>query len=171
MGEIRVEHTFNCSVDTFWDRIFFDPEYNRRLFLEVLKFPEWKETKNEDKGDRIERTCEAMPRLGDLPGPIKKVVGDGVKYREEGVFEKATRRYRMRVVPNKMSDKLSIDCQMSLEPRPDGKSSRIFTCRAEARIFGVGSIIEKRLLEDMQRSQNITAEFTNRYIAEKAITG
>jgi hypothetical protein len=170
MGEIRVEHTFNCSIDTFWDRIFFDSEYNRRLFLEVLKFPEWKETRCEDKGDRIERTCEAMPRLGDLPGPLKKIVGEGVKYREEGIFDKATRRYRMRVIPNKMSDKLLIDCELVVEAKSDTKCNRVFTCRAEAKIFGVGSLLEKRLLEDMQRSQNISADFTNRYIAELGLT-
>lgn len=169
MAEIRVEHTFNCNVETFWDRIFFDPDYNRRLFLEVLKFPEWKVTRNEDTGERIERSCEATPRLGDLPGPLKKVVGEGVRYREEGVFDKAAKRYRMRVVPNKLSDKLGIDCELWLEPRADGRSNRIFTCRVEARIFGIGSLLEKRLLEDMHKSQNVTAEFTNRYIAEQGL--
>jgi len=28
MVEMRVEHVFNCSEDTFWDKVFFDDEFN-----------------------------------------------------------------------------------------------------------------------------------------------
>ena len=113
-----------------------------------------------------EEVREAMGRWAAFD---EKVVGDGVKYREEGVFDKTTRRYRMDVVPNKLSDKLSVKCEMVLEAGSNGTCKRIFTCRVEAKIFAVGSILEKRLLEDMEKSQNVTADFTNRYIAEKAL--
>jgi len=31
MAEIRVAHVFKCSEETFWTKVFFDDEYNRRL--------------------------------------------------------------------------------------------------------------------------------------------
>lgn len=171
MADQRIEHTFNCSVDTFWDKVFFDPEYNRRLFHEALRFPEWKEVRSEDKGDRLERSIEVTPRLGDLPGPLKRVVGDGVRYREEGVFDRTARRYKMNIVPNKLADKLKIRCELFAEPLDGGKCKRVFLCHVEASIFGVGGLLERRLLEDMEKSQAVSAEFTNRFIAEKNLGG
>src|SRR5688500_17961642 len=48
MAEARIEHVFNCSEETFWTKLFFDQEYNRRLFTEELAFPVWKEVSKED---------------------------------------------------------------------------------------------------------------------------
>jgi hypothetical protein len=169
MADLRVEHTFNCSVDTFWDKLFFDPEYNERLFKQTLRFHDWTEVHRADKGDRIERIVEVMPRLGDLPGPLKKLVGDGVKYREEGVFEKTPRLYRMKIVPNKLADKLALNGEIQVVADGEARCKRVFLFHAEAKVFGVGGLLEKRLLEDTQKSQIISAEFTNRYIAEKGL--
>lgn len=170
MAQLRIEHTFNCSADTFWEKIFFDSEYNERLFKDVLRFPEWKVVKNEDRGPTVERVVEVTPRIGELPAPLKKAIGDGVRYREEGSYDKAARRYRMNVVPNKLSDKMVVRCELWLEPAATpNQCRRLFTCQVEAKIFGVGGILEKRLIEDMEKSQNISAEFTNRFIAEKGL--
>jgi len=108
MAEARIEHIFNCSEDTFWNKVFFDADYNKRLFREELAFPRWEEVSKEDKGDQIRRVIEIVPKMADLPGPLKKLAGDGVSYREEGIFDKKTRRYKVTIHPNRLSDKLFI---------------------------------------------------------------
>src|SRR5439155_9970223 len=90
MAEMRVEHVFNCSEETFWTKVFFDDEYNRRLFVETLRFPVWRVLKSEDQGDEVRRTIEASPPIGDLPGALKAVIGDNAGYEERGVFNKKT---------------------------------------------------------------------------------
>ena len=169
MADVRIEHVYDCSVDTFWERIFFDDEYNRRLFKETLQFPLWEVKKSEDRGNEVERVVECVPKLADLPAPIKKVVGDNVGYREEGVFDKKARRYRINIVPNKLGDKLSVKGDLWVEPVGEGKCKRIFNATVQAKIFGIGGMLEKRLISDLQESYATGARFTNKFIAEKGL--
>ncbi len=169
MAEIRVEHVFKCSEETFWTKVFFDDDYNRRLFQEILKFPAWRVAKSEERGDEVHRTVEASPPIGDLPGPLKAVIGDNAGYEERGVFNKATRRYRVQVVPNRMSDKISVVVEMWTEPMGDQQCKRLARATATAKIFGVGGMLEKKLLSDLERSYEKSAAFTNTFVAEKGL--
>jgi hypothetical protein len=169
MAEIRVEHVFNCSAQTFWTKVFFDAEYNRRLFQEILKFPVWRVTKTEERGDEVLRTIEASPPVGDLPGPLKAVVGDNAGYEERGVFNKTTQRYKVEVVPNRMSDKISVVVEMWTEPLGDAQCKRYARATATAKIFGVGGLLEKKLLSDLERSYQKSAAFTNTFVSEKGL--
>ena len=167
MSEIRVEHVFKCSEETFWTKVFFDDEYNRRLFQEILKFPVWRVAKTEERGDEVLRTIEASPPIGDLPGPLKAVVGDNAGYEERGVFNKKTRRYRVQVVPNRMAEKISVVVEMWTEPMGDAQCKRFATATATAKIFGIGGMLEKKMLADLERSYEKSASFTNTFVAEK----
>ncbi len=169
MAEMRAEHVYNCSEETFWTKVFFDDEYNRRFFLEILKFPVWRVAKTEERGDEVLRTIEASPPIGDLPGPLKAVIGDNAGYEERGVFNKATRRYKVQVVPNRMADKISVAVEMWTEPMGDAKCKRFARATATAKIFGIGGMLEKKLLSDLERSYEKSASFTNTYVAEKGL--
>ena len=169
MAQARIEHTFNCSEETYWSKVFFDEEYNRRLFKDALGFPVWKEVSREDRGDEIRRVIEVVPKLGDLPAPLKKLVGEGIGYREEGVFDKKTRRYKVTVVPNKLADKLTITGEISIEPAGDKKCKRIYNTKVEAKIFGIGGMVEKRVISDIEHGYGAGAKFTNEYLAEKGL--
>lgn len=169
MAELRVEHVFNCSEETFWTKVFFDDEYNKRLFQENLRFPVWRVLKTEERGDEVLRTIEASPPIGDLPGPLKAVVGDSAGYEERGVFDKKTRRYKVQVVPNRMADKVSVSVEMWTEPLGDAQCKRFARATATAKIFGVGGLLEKKLLGDLERSYTKSATFTNTFVAEKGL--
>jgi hypothetical protein len=169
MADARIEHVFECSEDTYWRKIFFDEEYNRRLFLEGLRFPVWKQTAFADEPKEIRRTLEVVPKLGDLPGPLKKLVGEGAGYREDGVYDKDRRRYRTRITTNRLSDKLKISGELFTEPAGERRCKRIFQCSVVADIFGVGGMLEKRVIADMQESYATAARFTNDFIREKGL--
>jgi hypothetical protein len=40
---------------------------------------------------------------------------------------------------------------------------------ATAKIFGVGGLLEKKLLSDLERSYEKSAAFTNAFVAEKGL--
>lgn len=169
MAEIRVEHVFKCSEETFWTKVFFDDEYNRKLFQEILKFPVWRVAKTEERGDEVLRTIEASPPVGDLPGPLKAVVGDNAGYEERGVFNKKTHRYNVQVVPNRMSDKISVNVEMWTEALGENQCKRFARATATAKIFGIGGMLEKKLLSDLERSYEKSATFTNAFVSEKGL--
>ena len=167
MADVRIEHTFNCSADTYWDKIFFDDEYNRRLFMEALSFESFEVVSVEDTSTGKKRVIDASPKMGDLPGPLKKVIGDGIGYRETGEWNKDAGTFTTKVVTNKLSDKIKIEGVLKMEDAGDGKSKRVFTCTVTCKMFGVGGMIEKRVIADMEDSYGKAAVFTNEFIKEK----
>ena len=169
MAVATIEHTLNCTVDTFWEKIFFNKEFNEQLYKQILRFPQFSEVKRDETGDEIRRVIEVTPDVGELPGPIRKVAGDNMSYAEEGVFDKKARRYRLKIKPNALADKLFISGEMWAEPAGEGKIRRIFKADVTCKVFGVGGMIEKRIISDMTKSYDTAAQFTNRYIAEKSL--
>ena len=154
--DVRIVHTYNVSADTFWEKMFFDDDYNRRLYLEALKFHDWKIEKNKDDGNRVERSINVAPQLGDLPGPMKKVLGDNVRYVEAGVFDKAARRYSITIIPSRLADKIKVTGALYTEPEGAGTCRRVFEATVEVKVFGIGNLMEKRLASDLERSYGVS---------------
>jgi hypothetical protein len=170
MPEFRVEHTFNCSEETFWSKILFDADYNRRLFLERLKFAGWKETKNEERDGKVHRVVEAIPPIGDLPSALKSVVGEGAGYEEKGVLDRASNRYTAEVTPNRLADKISVRVELSTVADGPNRCKRIAKGSVNVKIFGVGGLLEKKMIADLEKSYTKSAEFTNEFVKEKNLT-
>ena len=169
MADCRIEHVYNCSEDTFWDKLFFDEEYNKSLFKDALAFPVYEKLKETSDDKEVKRSLNVVPKLGPMPGPLKALIGDGLGYREDGVFDKKTRKYTMVITPNKLADKMTIKGAFYTKPQGDNKLLRIFECHVTAKIFGVGGMLEKRVISDMEDSYAKAAEFTNKWIKEKGL--
>jgi hypothetical protein len=168
MTQARIEHTFNCSPETFWDKIFFDEEYNQRLFVEALRFESWNVARFEDSGDRIVRVVDATPKI-DVPAALKKFAEKGLGYRETSIFDKQTRVLKNTVEPESLKGKLSVGGEIRAEPAGERRCRRIFDLSVEAKVFGVGGMIEKRIISDIQDNYEKAAVFTNAFIAEKGL--
>jgi Protein of unknown function (DUF2505) len=160
---LRIEHTFPCTEETFWG-LFLSTEYNHALFKDYLRFPVWRVGSQRTEGTVIHRVIEVEPHLGDLPGPIKKVIGDNFGYKEDGAYDVAARRYKVRVVPNRLSDKILVNAEQSTEPGPGGTCRRIFRATIDVKIFGIGNLIEKKIAADTTHAYEVGADFTTRYL-------
>lgn len=167
MPTFRVENVFDCSQLTFWEKVFFDAEYNRRLFYDELHFSEWRELEQNHEEGRVRRVVKATPPIADLPGPLKAVLGEGAGYEERGVLDRAANRYEARVKPNTLGDKVSVELAFRTEPIDDKRCRRIVDGTVAARVFVIGSMIEQRMVDDLKRSYEKSATFTNRFVAEK----
>jgi hypothetical protein len=168
MAEVRIEHLIDTTDDGFW-KLFFDADYNRRLFYEVLGFESWKQVSLDETDSRIERVVDVVPKVGDLPGPLKKLAEGGAGYRERDTFDKAQKRMKVHIEPSALQGKLTISGTMYTVPAPDGKCRRIYDSSVVAKIFGVGGMIESRILADVKSSYDQAAAFTNRWIKEKGL--
>jgi uncharacterized protein DUF2505 len=169
MKERRIEHVYDCSAEVFWNQIFLDEEYNRKLFLDELHFSVWKVLRSEERGNELHRVIEATPPLGDLPGALKRLLSDGLGYEEHGVLDRAQKRYRLEVKPRSLANKLTIQGELTTQHISDRSCRRVYVARADARVLGVGGMIEQRLLDDIEKSYNKSAVFTNRWIAEHGL--
>ena len=75
----------------------------------------------------------------------------------------------MQVVPNRMSDKIKVDVEMWTEALGENQCKRFARATATAKIFGIGGMLEKKLLSDLERSYEKSATFTNSFVSEKGL--
>ncbi|MEI8255271.1 MAG: DUF2505 domain-containing protein [Deltaproteobacteria bacterium] len=161
-------HEFNCSAATFWERIFLSDEFNRALYIDELKFPEYTVVESRDTGDTIIRKCRVTPKQ-DAPAAVQKLLGGKLQYVEEGVYDKAAGRYRFKVVTASMGDKVKTEGEFRVEPLGDKRIRRVVDMNIEVKIFGVGGMVEGFIGKSTQESYDAAAKFTNKWIAEKGL--
>jgi hypothetical protein len=164
MGKFTVTHEIHCNDDTFW-KVFFDRDFNTKLFLDNLHFPEYSILEQRETDREIVRKVSGMPKL-DMPGPVLKILGPGFKYVEEGTFDKATKRWRFQMTPNVLPGKLRNTGTMRIEPIGEGRVRRIADIEVEAKIFGVGGLIESSGEKQMRLGWDSSAIFMNRWLKE-----
>ena len=169
MAGFRTDNVLACSEATYWDKIFLDDEYNRRLFFDELHFTDWKVLENKDEGELVKRTVKASPHVGELPGALKALIGDGVGYEERGTLVRQKNRYEAKAVPNRLGDKVTVTITMVTTPVDDERCRLVVEGSVTAKIFAVGALLEQRMVSDLRRSYEKSAEFVNRFANEKGL--
>jgi hypothetical protein len=167
MQDITIRHEMACDEETYWYKCVFDAEYNDRLYLTELKFPEYVLEKYEEDADFIRRVVKASPKIPPLPGPVKKVIGDGLAYLETGTFDRAKKHYVFTATPNALGDRAKTSGDMFVEKLGDKRIARVARIRVEVKVFAVGGLIEDQILNSLRSSYDRAATFTNEFVREK----
>jgi hypothetical protein len=162
MGTFTVTHEIRCDEATFW-RVFFDKEFNQKLFREALGFPEFEVVDQRETETELVRKVAGMPKMN-MPGPVAKLLGSNFRYTELGTFDKAKKLWRWKMTPSVMAEKLRQEGQMHIEPAGDGRVRRIARMDNEAKVFGVGGLIESSAEKQLREGWDASAHFMNRYI-------
>lgn len=163
--QFTVRHAFAMSPDDFWSKLFFDDDFNARLFEEALGFDKYEiiERIESTSGDLV-RTARIVPHL-DYPAPLRRLLGERVWYFEKGYFDASTSTWRTLLEVPALGDKFDVRTTMHLEPRGAG-SDRVIAVTIDARIFGVGKLLVSFMERSMRDSYGKVADFTNAWWAE-----
>jgi hypothetical protein len=167
MPDVNLRHEIDCDEDTFWNKVFFDDEYLKRMFMDELKMISFKVLEQKDDGKVITRRVQVDPPVTGLPGPVKKAIGDSFTYIEEGTFDKAAKRFTFKVIPAAFGEKAKIGGELWTEKIGDKKIARCARMTISVKVFMVGSIVEDKIATDIKQSYAKAAEFTNRFVKEK----
>lgn len=170
MGKITIRHTFDTDEASYWDRVFFDPEFNRRLYLDALKFKGFEVlSQTGGPGEARTRTMRTEPS-SDAPAVVKKLIGDSISYREEGSFDPASGVWTYRITTSKLADKVRISGRFWVEPVAGAKKvERVCECEIEVKIALVGGAVESFIEKTTRESYESAARFTNEFIREKGL--
>jgi hypothetical protein len=169
--KFTVRHVFDTDQDTYWERVFFDPEYNRRLYLEALGFKSFELLEMQGgPGELRTRKIRIEPK-SDAPPVVQKLVGGSLTYIEEGRWDPSSRIWTYKIATSKLADKLHIGGTFWVEPRGDKKIERFCEVQLEVRIFGVGSIVEGFIEKTTRENYEEAARFTSAYIRERGLSG
>lgn len=169
MPEITLRHEFETDEDTYWAKCVMDADFNKKLFVEFLEFPEWRLLDSKDDETKTWRRVQVDPPVGNLPAALKKVIGDKLSYVEEGTFDKKSKRYSFKVTPSTMAEKTKVAGEMWVEKLGDKKIVRVTKIAVEVKVFMVGGLVEERILSDLRSSYDKGAAFTNQYVKENGL--
>jgi hypothetical protein len=169
MPEITIRNDIDTDEDTYWKECVFNAAFNEKLYKEGLKFLGWKMLDSKDDDSKITRRIQVDPPVGNLPGPVKKVIGDRLSYLEEGSFDKKTKRYSFKITPSSMAEKTKVTGEMWVEKAGDKKVTRFTKVSVEVKIFMVGGLVEERILSDLRTSYEKGTAFTNAFLKEKGL--
>jgi hypothetical protein len=169
MAEARITNELACSEDVFWEKLFFDTEFNRRLFLTELGFVQWKILSEKTTDDFVERELDVTPKVTDVPGPVKAVIGDSLGYHEHGRYDRKRRRYAVKATSPVLGDRFLLEGEMYTETLGENRCRRIFNVKVTTKIFGVGGLIEKRVIADLEKSYAESAKFIGKYVQENQL--
>lgn len=161
---IKISHEFECTEDAFFD-LFFHKDDMTRMYREYMHFPEFALTQTED-GDRIKRTIVAVPKM-ELPGAIAKIAGGSVRYTEDGVFDRKSKVFTWKTTPSLMSDKIKNEGVMRLENLGNGKIRRTAEITLEAKVFGLGGVIESTFEKTIKDGWEQATKFFREELAKK----
>ncbi len=169
MASVEFRHEIDCDEDTYWWKICFEEAFNKAMYVEDMKFPEWSLLEQKQDDDKLTRKVRVEPETKDLPGPVKKVLGDRLKYVEEGTFDKKTRRYTFKVIPSTLAEKTKVTGEMWVEKISDKKVRRLARISVEVKVMLVGGMVEDKILADLRTSYERGSAFTNEYIKKHGL--
>jgi hypothetical protein len=165
MPSFTLKHEINCDEATFW-KVFVDNEFNTTLYRNVLEFPEFEITEQRESDTEITRKAKGKPKMN-MPGPVAKLLGSSFGYVEEGRFDKATKVWKFKVIPSTLADKMRNEGSVRLEPAGEGKVRRVVELIIEAKIFGVGGMLESTAEKSMKDGWEKSAVYMNDWLAKK----
>jgi hypothetical protein len=168
MASTRIQHEFDCSEETLFAICFFDDEFNRRLYLETLKFPVWREVERRVTDDKLERVVEVQPFVENVPPALSKVIGNRFGYREVGTLDRRALRYRFSVIPAAMADRTTVSGEMYAEKVGDDRVRRVVEFSIDVKIFAIGKMIEQKTIDDTRDSYEKMARFLRSYLRERS---
>lgn len=164
MSTFQMTHEIQCDAETFW-KLFFDRAFNEALFRQGLGFPEFTVVNQQETPTQIVRKVMGQPKL-DMPAPVMKLLGSGFRYTEEGTFDRATQTWRWKMTPSAMADKLRQEGTMRVQPIGDRAVRRVADLLNEAKVFGLGGLIESSGEKQLREGWEKSAVFMNRWIAD-----
>jgi hypothetical protein len=166
MRKFTLRHSINCSTDRFWE-VFFDRDFNLTLFRDALGFPEFDIIEQTEKDDELVRVVRGRPKMN-MPKAVMKLLGDSFGYEETGRLDRKTQQWSWTMKPNQLADKLHNSGRLWVEPAGDDKCTRIAEMESGAKIFGLGSLIEKSTEAEFRTGWDASAVFMNKWLADKS---
>ncbi len=164
MKRVRIAHEVNCSPEVFW-QLYLDPVFTEALVREAIKVDNFKILKFEESPTEVHRITTGQPRIS-APAAIQKIIGANFSYTEVLRFDRTQQVAKTSISLSTFGDKVRNDTTLRVEVLGPNRIRRIGDAEIEAKIFGMGGLIESNMEKQMQSGWADGAAFTNRWIAE-----
>lgn len=155
-----------CTPETFW-AVFLDESYLNALYLEELECPAFAVIEIGETS----RKLRIVPKMK-LPAPVAKLIGESFAYEDHGTLDRATHEWTWRMVqpanldpkskPRK--DAVTMQGTIRVEATGDGQCRRTDDFSIEAKMFGLGSLLESTIEKELQSARAKEYAFLTRWV-------
>jgi hypothetical protein len=156
-----------CTSETFW-AAFLDESYLNALYLEELKYRAFAVLEIGETS----RKLRIVPKMK-LPAPVARLIGDSFAYEDHGTLDRAKNEWTWRMVqpanldptskPRK--DVVTMHGTVHVEAAGDGRCRRTDDFSIEAKLFGLGGLIESSIEKELQTARAKEYAFLARWVA------
>jgi hypothetical protein len=147
------------DVDDHW-RLFLDEERQRKQYVEEFRFPHYEVLNRQETEAEITRKIRVVPKL-EVPAAVAKLLGRSFGYTEDQTFDKRNHIYRARTTPSILGDRMSSETTVKVEPAGHGRCRRICEITVDARIFGIGGLVESAFEKNLRAGWEQSAAYMN----------
>jgi len=162
--KFRVEHVFSDISLADYEALFFDETFNTALCKAVRL--ERTLVKRELEGGRLTRALRISPDR-EIPGPVAKVIGASkIEYTEHINYTYGSHKATWRTDSSILPDKVESSGALGFLER-GGKVVRWVEGDVKVKIFGLGGIVERFIVADVEKSYDNAADFTRRWLKER----
>lgn len=157
---LAIRQLLDCSEQDFWKKIFESEDFNRFLYDGLgfeYELQEW----NAETGFRRAKVSPGHQ----MPGPLRKVLGDRFSYVEEGTLDRSADRYEFRVIPSALPDRIRAEGHVVVDPVSQAQCERRVEVWIGADVLGLGRLIEGYLVASTREQYAKNAALVNEYLA------
>jgi len=163
-----IESVFRVSPDVFWQRLFFDADYNAGLYRELgFESYEVLSLKRHDDG-RIERSLRAEPPLSG-PDLLKRQLRGRIYYVEEGTYDPARGVWEFVNRTSVAAGSTHIAGVITVTPHAEGMA-HVVELDVRVSALGLGSLVERAIEKNTRESYRTTTRYTNEYAAQHGLS-
>jgi hypothetical protein len=164
--EFTVTHEIHCSADRFWE-LFFDSAFTQEMIVDGLGFASCDIDDVEVVGHERRREMRVVPKL-DIPAAVAKLLGPKLGYTERGTFDEQTRVWDHHLRLSVLSDRIRMGGKVRAEAAGEGRCRRIADLWCEAKILGLGKMVEKAAEKNMRDGWGRSAAWINAWLESHA---
>lgn len=138
-----------CSAEDYW-HLTLDPDFQRELRLDILKYRGFEVRENTDLEREIRRTYFCDPRPSSVPPAFSRLLPDS-SWEERGVFDRENGQYNLSYVTSSMPGRVRLTARISCEPQ-NGAIVRFVTSSIEVKLGPLSSWLERSILGDVAKT-------------------
>lgn len=165
MREFTLVQDIAGTVDDHW-RAFFDPAFEKAIVV-AMKFRSYEVVERKETETSIHQKTRAVPKL-DAAASVAKFFGGRFGYLEEGTFDRATRVWRVRTIPETFAEHICAAMVMKVESIGEA-SKRTLEFTIDARLRGIGGMVESGFEKNARTGWQASAEFLNKWLRSRRL--
>jgi hypothetical protein len=160
-----------CTPETFW-AAFLDESYLTALYLEELEYRAFAVIEIGETS----RKLRVVPNMR-LPAPVARLIGDSFAYEDHGTLDRARSEWTWRMVqpanldptskPRK--DVVTMHGTVRVEAAGDGRCRRTDDFSIEAKLFGLGGLIESTIEKELQTARAKEYAFLTQWLEKLGV--